>query len=743
MRAAPAVAIRCAALALAFACGSGPAHGDDAARISSRLGARLADLPAPPTGILRDRVLPLVALEAHDGRAAAPPVSLAAWRQMADEMRRASTDGAAWPTRADLRLRSQRARRAGRIPLAFLHCRWDRIRPQALHDGTLSVDGGRLRLVRGTPYVEQRLFAAAALVERTHHGEHVVFEIDPGLWLGNAGGPPARLEADFDDGRGFRPLPRAGTVAVRYPSPGRKQVRVRADVGGDLLHAAFQFEVVRLATPAPHDTLDLTAGVPYGGAAGSGRAYVYRADGHATLLRPILVVEGFDLDNSLDWDDLYVAMNQENLLESLRADGYDFVVLDFTDATAPIQRNAYVVAELIQQVQAGLEPGTGMALLGASMGGLVSRFALAHLETSGFVHRVRTFVSADAPHAGANIPLGIQHWLDFFREEAAEADFLLSRLDTPAARQMLVYHHATAPGSTGAGDPLRAELLADLAALGGWPTTPRLVALANGSGAQVDQGFAPGEQILRWDYTSFLLEVHGNVWAVPDGASQRIFQGEIDILFLPADQRDVTVSGTQPYDGAPGGARATMAEMDAVAAPYGDIVALHPSHCFIPTVSALAVDGAGLFDDLLGDPDLLAGTPFDAVYVQAANQPHVAIDAESAAWLRAQLAAPTDAAGDERQAPRAVVLHPAAPNPFNPTTSIRFDLPQAAHVQLSVHDARGARLVTLLDGRLPAGPTRTVWDGRDAAGRRVAAGVYLCRLQVEDRLLACKLTLVP
>jgi hypothetical protein len=60
-----------------------------------------------------------------------------------------------------------------------------------------------------------------------------------------------------------------------------------------------------------------------------------------------------------------------------------------------------------------------------------------------------------------------------------------------------------------------------------------------------------------------------------------------------------------------------------------------------------------------------------------------------------------------------------------------------------VHDASGGRVALLLDRVLPAGAGQAAWDGRDAAGRRVAAGVYLCRLQVADRVLSRKMTLVP
>jgi hypothetical protein len=61
-----------------------------------------------------------------------------------------------------------------------------------------------------------------------------------------------------------------------------------------------------------------------------------------------VVVEGFDLDNSMNWDELYALLNQQNLLEDLRADGYDAVVLNFSDATDYLQRNAFVLVDLLQ-----------------------------------------------------------------------------------------------------------------------------------------------------------------------------------------------------------------------------------------------------------------------------------------------------------------------------------------------------------------------------------------------------------
>ena len=54
------------------------------------------------------------------------------------------------------------------------------------------------------------------------------------------------------------------------------------------------------------------------GAVASGLAYVYLAPGHATLENPAVVVEGFDLDDTMDWPVLYDLLNQENLIEDLR-----------------------------------------------------------------------------------------------------------------------------------------------------------------------------------------------------------------------------------------------------------------------------------------------------------------------------------------------------------------------------------------------------------------------------------------
>ena len=86
--------------------------------------------------------------------------------------------------------------------------------------------------------------------------------------------------------------------------------------------------------------------------------------------------------------------------------------------------------------------------------------------------------------------------------------------------------------------------------------------------------------------------------------------------------------------------------------------------------------------------------------------------------------------GDETPGPGMGMLKSNYPNPFNPTTTIRFELDGASSVRLTVHDMAG-RVVTVLvdEPRLPSGLHEARWDGRDGDGRSVATGVYLCCLE--------------
>ncbi|MDD5720440.1 MAG: FlgD immunoglobulin-like domain containing protein, partial [Candidatus Krumholzibacteria bacterium] len=82
-----------------------------------------------------------------------------------------------------------------------------------------------------------------------------------------------------------------------------------------------------------------------------------------------------------------------------------------------------------------------------------------------------------------------------------------------------------------------------------------------------------------------------------------------------------------------------------------------------------------------------------------------------------------------------------APNPFNPSTTVTFDLPRNGTVSLQIFDLRGRLVATLHRGTLPAGRHRAVWDGGDSDGRPAAAGIYLVRLDDGQERRAVKAVL--
>jgi subtilisin family serine protease len=92
--------------------------------------------------------------------------------------------------------------------------------------------------------------------------------------------------------------------------------------------------------------------------------------------------------------------------------------------------------------------------------------------------------------------------------------------------------------------------------------------------------------------------------------------------------------------------------------------------------------------------------------------------------------------------PLRFALSPNTPNPFNPVTTIRFELNRPGPALLRVYSISGALVRTLVEKQLPAGRFRAQWDGRDSAGRPVGSGIYIYRLTQGGRNLSRKMSLL-
>jgi beta-glucanase (GH16 family) len=93
--------------------------------------------------------------------------------------------------------------------------------------------------------------------------------------------------------------------------------------------------------------------------------------------------------------------------------------------------------------------------------------------------------------------------------------------------------------------------------------------------------------------------------------------------------------------------------------------------------------------------------------------------------------------------PENFALHPCYPNPFNPSTTITFDLPREEPARLRIFDVSGRLVDVLLDDQAAApGRHEVVWRGRDLSGRAVPAGIYLYRLEAGSQVVTKRMTLL-
>jgi len=92
--------------------------------------------------------------------------------------------------------------------------------------------------------------------------------------------------------------------------------------------------------------------------------------------------------------------------------------------------------------------------------------------------------------------------------------------------------------------------------------------------------------------------------------------------------------------------------------------------------------------------------------------------------------------------PGVPALRGAYPNPFNPTTTIAYEIPAAQVVVLRIHDVAGRLVRTLVSRTELPGPHEVTWDGRDDAGTRVGSGTYYCELSSGGRSDAKPLVLL-
>ncbi len=147
--------------------------------------------------------------------------------------------------------------------------------------------------------------------------------------------------------------------------------------------------------------------------------------------------------------------------------------------------------------------------------------------------------------------------------------------------------------------------------------------------------------------------------------------------------------------------------------------------------SLVSVGGPGVSGDFVEQEVSLSdfNTPlFIRITAQApaANTPFIIDDI----YLKVVHFLATD--NNHNTAPRTFILHENYPNPFNPTTTIQYELPQQSEVQITIYDLLGRKVTTLVSETQDAGYKSVIWNATNDHGKPVSAGVYLYQIQVYD-----------
>lgn len=335
------------------------------------------------------------------------------------------------------------------------------------------------------------------------------------------------------------------------------------------------------------------------------------------------------------------------LLRELRENGYDIFYLDFHNGADYIENNAMLLVKLIQDINMRKCSSEEIVILGASMGGLVTRYALTHMEKQNMSHCVRLYISFDVPNKGANIPLGLQAMQHYLMEKTGILKEPFKRkIDRAATRQMLIYHILSRFRSRAHDD--RNEFIYKLEKQGNYPKLCRNIAVVNGSLTGAMQNFNPGDELLSinpflGNDVPWVLRTVGAVFALArpysgiDGNSWIVLS--IKIALHPEYVHKIDLN-TYFVDHFPGSIRYDLKDSRLLTGAL-NIVNKHSSACFIPTFSALDfhIDSPFRVEDFLDpkspDPGII---PFSA-YTGAGhtNEEHMSLTDQNVAWMLRQI----------------------------------------------------------------------------------------------------------
>ena len=202
-------------------------------------------------------------------------------------------------------------------------------------------------------------------------------------------------------------------------------------------------------------------------------------------------------------------------------ENYDVLFVDFKNGAGDLFKNGNAVIQLIQWVNENKQSEEELIVMGASMGGLIARYALRKMEILQCNHCTRLYGTFDSPHKGANVPLGIQYAARFFKIHSASSLIAYKGLGSKAAQQLLIYN--IYPNAHIWRNTWQSWL-----AKNGHPVIPKRIALTNGH-PRGKGDFNEGDALYNYCFQSWVTLLSCNIYAAKPGGI--VFEGKIPVSY--------------------------------------------------------------------------------------------------------------------------------------------------------------------------------------------------------------------
>lgn len=601
------------------------------------------------------------------------------------------------------------------IPIGLIHTEYELVSKDAYDKGWVTIEDNKMIKDSNHYVYDQYAQTIISPLTKRKKGLNSTFRIDPDLFVNTTDNSITQIEADFGNGNGFQTITKGSEIHVQYHTKGNKQLIFRIHFeNGDIvqrtssLNLDYSNEDLEELFGLGVDSLvssyipDLSIYGDNSTAPGQCEYQVFLSS-DSILDKPIFVVDGFDPGDSRGILSVYNMLTYTdsigdtlNMGDYVRQEaGFDVVVVNFPayinvdgdtiDGGADyVERNALALVSVMEKIN-NLKVGNEKnVVIGPSMGGLITRYALRYMEMNNLDHDTRLWISFDSPHNGANVAMAIQYVINYLGYGYPDIDEMKGAVNgmlrSKAAQQMLVDHidaHGSGMPLTPHGAPgYHDEFQHRLDSIG-FPQNIRNVSMTNGSGfgnifddldgdpvypsypvidGNIDAGVVLGVMNTRLKLHAEFMPYAGQTVELVSAKAQTqaIFWATVDTYTADAEQG----TASDGVDTAPGGLFdiiGLLADFE-IDPEFEELIdnALETVNSgvfnFIPVTSSMALyNQPDYYYDLdLGDGDTPwddtvitnSETPFVNWYMPEENQAHVKLTQENVDFALCEIIEP-------------------------------------------------------------------------------------------------------